>query len=61
LRRDAEPAPNSLALDAWQIEATRAAMAGLDRGNEIAHEAVREWIESWGTANELEPPSAPKA
>ncbi len=46
-----------LAVNAWQIEATRAAIAALDRGDEVAHEAVRDWVELWGADNEGRPPS----
>jgi len=33
-----------------------AAIAELDLGYVIEHEAVREWVKSWGAANELPPP-----
>jgi predicted transcriptional regulator len=54
----AEAIAEYLAVNEWQIEATKAAMAALDRGERIAHEAVRDWVASWGTANERKPPSA---
>ena len=50
----AEAIAEYLAVNEWQISATRAAMDSLDRGERVAHEAVREWIGSWGTANEIE-------
>jgi predicted transcriptional regulator len=41
----------------WQIEGVRAALAEADRGDPgIPHERVAEWLESWGTDDELPPP-----
>ena len=44
-----------------QIAATQAAMDSLDRGERIAHESVRNWVESWGAEGELDRPSARRA
>lgn len=56
----AEAISEYLAVNEWQISATRAAMDSLDRGERVAHESVREWIESWGAEGELERPTAPR-
>jgi len=32
------------------------ALADLDAGRVISHAAVKRWLESWGTAEELPPP-----
>ena len=34
----------------------RAGLAELDAGQGIPHERVAEWLDSWGTENELPPP-----
>ncbi|MGK6318125.1 hypothetical protein [Sphingomonas sp. DT-204] len=34
----------------------RQAIAELDAGRFVSHEAVMRWLESWGTDNELPPP-----
>lgn len=57
----AEAISEYLAVNEWQIAATRAAMDLLDRGERVAHESVRNWVELWGAAGELERPSARKA
>jgi predicted transcriptional regulator len=52
----AEAIAEYLAVNEWQIEAIRTAMAEAERGETVPHEAVREWVASWGTDQELEPP-----
>ena len=54
----AEAITEYLAVNEWQIARIKAAMEDLDRGEFIEHDAVRKWVESWGTDNELEPPKA---
>ena len=46
-----------LAVNEWQIAATGIAIESLDRGEHVTHEAVRDWVESWGLG-EREPPPA---
>jgi predicted transcriptional regulator len=36
----------------WQVSGIKRAIASLDRGEGISHESVRDWIASWGGANE---------
>ncbi len=47
-----------LALNEWQIVGIKAAIEDLERGERFEHEAVRRWVESWGSADELKPPDA---
>jgi len=46
-----------LDLDEWQVAGIERAIASLDRGGAIPHEAVKAWIGSWGSDNELSPPT----
>ena len=36
----------------WQVSGIKRAIASLDRGEGISHESVRDWVASWGGANE---------
>jgi predicted transcriptional regulator len=49
------------AVSAWQVSAIEAAIASLDREGGIAHAAMRDWIESWDTDDELDPPKPSRA
>lgn len=40
----------------WQAAAVLEGLASIERGEVISHEAVEEWLASWGTPNELPPP-----
>jgi RHH-type transcriptional regulator, rel operon repressor / antitoxin RelB len=57
----AEAIAEYLAVNEWQIPATRTAMNSLDRGERVAPEAVRDWVDSWETERELERPNARRA
>jgi predicted transcriptional regulator len=57
----AEAVSEYLALQEWQVFAIEAAIASLDREEEIAHAAMRDWIESWDTDDELDPPNPSRA
>jgi predicted transcriptional regulator len=57
----AEAVSEYLALREWQVSAIEAGIASLEREGGIAHEAVRNWIESWGTEHELDPPKPSRA
>jgi RHH-type transcriptional regulator, rel operon repressor / antitoxin RelB len=50
-----------LALQEWRVSAMKAAIVSLDRGEAIPHAAVRDWIESWRTDSELDPPKFSRA
>jgi len=41
-----------------QIRGIEEAIASADRGELIAHDTVREWLESWGSDNERAMPKA---
>jgi RHH-type transcriptional regulator, rel operon repressor / antitoxin RelB len=36
----------------WQVSGVKCAVASLDRGEGIPHESVKDWVASWGGANE---------
>ena len=57
----AEAVAEFLAVQDWQVAAVNAGIELLDRGEVVAHSAVREWIESWGADEELDPPKPPRA
>jgi RHH-type rel operon transcriptional repressor/antitoxin RelB len=54
----AEAIAEYLAINEWQIAGIKAAIEDVDRGERVEHEAVRKWVESWGSEAELEPPGA---
>jgi predicted transcriptional regulator len=54
----AEAIAEYLAVNEWQIAGIEAAIEDLEGGERIEHEAVRKWVESWGSENELKPPVA---
>lgn len=54
----AEAIAEYLAVNEWQIEAIRTAMAETERGETISHDAIGEWVASWDTDQELEPPGS---
>ncbi len=54
----AEAIAEYLSVNEWQIEAIRTAIAETERGETIPHEAVRQWVASWDTDQELEPPGS---
>ena len=57
----AEAVSEYLALQEWQVSAIEAGIESLDREGGVPHEAVREWVESWGTDHELDPPKPSRA
>ena len=57
----AEAVTEYLALQEWQVSAIEAGIVSLDREGGIAHAAVRNWIESWDTNEELDPPKPSRA
>jgi RHH-type transcriptional regulator, rel operon repressor / antitoxin RelB len=42
--------------DSWEHKHIRAGLAELEAGQGISHERVTEWLDSWGTENELPAP-----
>ena len=54
---DEEPGVFDFADEAAELDAReQKAMADIDAGRIITHEAVVRWLKSWGTENELPPP-----
>ena len=43
---------------AWQVAAIDEAVAAADSGRVVEHNAVAEWLESWGSESELAAPRA---
>lgn len=41
-----------LELEEWQLGEIRAGIAELDAGQEISHEEMKKWLESWGKPSE---------
>jgi predicted transcriptional regulator len=48
----AEAISGYLELNEWQVAGTKRAIASLNRGDGIPHSLVKEWVASWGSANE---------
>ena len=52
----AEAINEYLAVNEWQVAGIKQATASLDRGGGIAHDSVKDWVASWGSANEKPAP-----
>ena len=48
----AEAIKEYLEVNEWQVTGIKRAIASLDRGEGIPHYLVKEWVASWGSANE---------
>ena len=48
----AEAINEYLEINEWQVTGTKRAIASLDRGEGIPHDQVKDWVASWGSANE---------
>jgi RHH-type transcriptional regulator, rel operon repressor / antitoxin RelB len=55
----AEAINEYLDVNEWQVSGIKRAMASLDGGEGIAHDMVKDWIESWGSADEKPVPKRP--
>jgi predicted transcriptional regulator len=42
--------------ESWEHQHIRAGLAELEAGEGVSHEHVVEWLDSWGTENELPAP-----
>jgi predicted transcriptional regulator len=51
-----EAIKNYLRQEAWQIEAIEEGLQSADAGRMINHEDVKNWVTSWNTSLEKEPP-----
>ena len=52
----AEAISEYLEINEWQVAGIKRAMASLDRGDGISHDAVKDWVASWGSASEKPAP-----
>jgi RHH-type transcriptional regulator, rel operon repressor / antitoxin RelB len=48
----AEAISEYLDINEWQVSGIKRAMASLDRGEGVPHEAIKSWVESWQSENE---------
>ena len=39
----------------WQVTGIKRAMGSFDRGEGVAHNEVKDWVESWGRKGERQP------
>lgn len=53
----AEAINEYLAVNEWQVAGIRKAIASLDRGEGVAHEDVRSWVDSWDGESERPVPA----
>jgi predicted transcriptional regulator len=52
----AEAINEYLETNEWQVSGIKRAIASLDRGEGVAHDSVKDWVASWGSANEKPAP-----
>jgi len=48
----AEAINEYLDVNEWQVAGIRRAIASVDRGEQVSHEQVKDWIASWGRRGE---------
>jgi RHH-type rel operon transcriptional repressor/antitoxin RelB len=48
----AEAINGYLEVNEWQVTGIKRAIASLDRGEGFPHDLVKDWVASWGNANE---------
>jgi RHH-type transcriptional regulator, rel operon repressor / antitoxin RelB len=54
----AEAINEYLEVNEWQVTGIKRAIASLDRGAGIPHSLVKDWVSSWGSANEKPVPKS---
>ena len=52
----AEALTEYLDVNEWQVAGVKRAVASLDRGEGIAHNEIRDWVNSWGRKRERPAP-----
>ena len=52
----AEAISDYLEVNEWQVAGIKQAIASLDRGEAVPHEAVKDWVASWSTSTERTTP-----
>ena len=55
----AEAINGYLEVNEWQVTGIKRALASLDRGEGISHDLVKDWVASWGRADERPVPKRP--
>jgi predicted transcriptional regulator len=48
----AEAIDGYLEVNEWQVAGIKRAVASLDQGEGIPHDSVKDWVASWGSADE---------
>jgi predicted transcriptional regulator len=48
--------PTKAEIEDWQKQHIRQGLAELEAGKSVSNDCVLEWLERWGTENELSPP-----
>jgi RHH-type rel operon transcriptional repressor/antitoxin RelB len=48
----AEAISGYLEVNEWQVTGIKRAIASLDRGEGVSHDLVKDWVSSWGSADE---------
>ena len=56
----AEALSEYLATNEWQVAGIEQAATSLEQGRGVAHEGVREWVDSWGSKKERPTPKPRK-
>lgn len=56
----AEAIQDYLDINEWQVAGITRAARSLDRGEGVSHDAVRQWVASWGSTDELPQPAQRK-
>lgn len=49
-----------LDVNEWQVAGIKQAMASVDEGRTVSHQAVKEWVSSWGGQDEKPVPQPAK-
>ena len=52
----AEAIAEYLATNEWQVAGIYEALASLEKGQVVDHDEVSDWVQSWGSENELPAP-----
>jgi predicted transcriptional regulator len=52
----AEAISEYIEINEWQVAGIKRAIASLDLGAGIPHDSVKDWVASWGSANEQPAP-----
>jgi RHH-type rel operon transcriptional repressor/antitoxin RelB len=55
----AEAINEYLDVNEWQVAGIKRAITSFDRGEGVAHDRVKDWVESWGSRKEQPIPKRP--